>query len=246
MKSKMKPKKLSQTLFIAIILVLIAFIVIALPLRQIVLAEGKPDDNPSTRISKIINQLNELLANKTLSEDSRKSIELRKQYYEWQANRLVEKTENPELVIAQKQTMAAEATQDYILTTPMPTSSRPIGIMRGIDYVRYLEKEAALSEIYWVGKIKDVYVIVYTGVLRNDQTQGVVFVFPENNGSWLKFLTPDKQGSITITSFEGNRLALLSDQGETFFFDIGTLKFTNSSGDILLTVTNTPYPYPSP
>lgn len=239
-----KPTKITP---IIIIVAIIALIAIALPIRQIVLAEGKPGNDLSSRISNIINHLNELLSNKTLPEESRESIELRKRYFEWQATQLVEKTEDPELVIAQKQTLAVEATKEYLSSTPKPTSSRPVGIMKGIDYVRSLEKEAALSEIFWVGKIEDAYVIVYTGVLRNDPTQGVVFIFPENVGSWLKFLTPDKVGSITISDFEGNRLMLMSDKGNTVFFDVTTQEFSNSLGEILSTVTNTPYPpYPSP
>ena len=245
--ASVKSRKWSKTATTVLIVAVIALIAIALPIRHIMLAEGEPGNNSSSRIQNTINYLGELLANKTLPEESRESIELRKRYFEWQATQMAQKTESPERLLAQKQTLVVEATREYLSSTPMPTASRPVGIMKGIDYVRALEREATLSEIFWVGKIKEAYVIVYTGALRNDPAQGVVFVFPEDVGRWLKFLTPDQSGPVTITNFEGNRLTLMSDKGVTVFFDVAAQKFMNSADEALPTATNTPYPpYPGP
>lgn len=239
----MKPNFLPKIAIASIVLTFIVFIAIAQPVIKIVLAEEKPDINSSSRIINIINHLDRILSNKTLSEKSRGSIELRKQYFEWQATQIVSKLDNPKQLLSQKQTQVIEITKESLLTTPEPTSTRPVGIMKGIEYVRSLEEDAILSEIFLVGKVDETYVIIYSGVLRNDLNQGVIYIFPEKEGRWLKYLMPSKLGLLTIINFNGNRLTLLSDSGEIAYFDVDMRQFILSP-DGAISTPSLPYPIP--
>jgi hypothetical protein len=250
-KQAMRMAKLRARTAIIILLAIIGLVALAIPIRQLVLAQNASDANDrGRRLSRIIAHLDNLLSNPALSEDSRDSIELRRQYFEWQATQAAKPSPNSEQLVSQKRTLAAGATGQALYTTPLPTSSRPVGILKGPDTIRHLAREARISDIFWVGKIGGSYIVVYTGSIRNDPSQGVVYVFPENVGSWLKFLTPAKVGSIKVVNYRNNRLILASDQGDTLYFDVAARRFANTIDDLLTpaplpTATTVP-PYPGP
>ncbi|MEW5872837.1 MAG: hypothetical protein AB1894_26495 [Chloroflexota bacterium] len=161
------------------------------------------------------------------AENSRPTITPRAGYSEWHATQAARPGENPTQVFSLKQTLAAQATAQAFASTPLPTATRPTGFYRDVDYVRYLEREAYIYEWLWTGKIGGSYTTVYTGYLRNDPSQGVVYVLPENVGSRLKFLSPQKLGAITIIDYKGNLLVLATDQGYTLYFDVSARQFVN-------------------
>lgn len=233
---------------IAVIIILIGMLIFIHPVLQNAIAGQVDNKDPSIRLSNIIRFLDNLLRDKDLSNESRETIELRKQNFEWQTTQLAIKPDDPEQIIAQKQTLAVEATHEFLLTTPATAATRPVGILYGIDTIRSLAKEASISDIFWVGKVDNVYNIFYTGALKEDPLQGVIYVFPENIGSWLKFLTPNKSGAVTISKDDGNRLFLMSGKGEIFYFDVAAQNFKDESGNPLFLapkITVTPIkPYP--
>jgi hypothetical protein len=235
-------------LFVLLVVIIAAFFMTD---RQLGRAQSNQESSDFGRkLTNIIGYLNQQISNRSSSDPSRKGLEYRKKYYEWLATWVAEPTVDPKLMIAEQQTLAAVATQTFLVTTPLPTSYRPVGILRDPGYVRFIEQEAHLADDFWIGKSGETYIVVYTGYLRSEPDQGVIYIYPENIGKWIKILTPDKSGLYKITSYRDCRLVLDSTGGKTIYFDVLALQFASSMDEVLPTATpflkNEATPYPEP
>lgn len=71
----------------------------------------------------------------------------------------------------------------------------------------------------------DRFIVVQVGSLKNDLEQGVAVVWEQNKDSGKlisekKYLTPSKHGAIKITDFNAFNLSVVSDDGNTWIFNI--------------------------
>ena len=151
-------------------------------------------------------------------------------------------------------TGVAQATEVAVkLRTPQPTPTIITGI-RDIQ-LSPLRSEEALVENQWQGFVAGQLVRVYAGRLTADPEQGFIavekgrsdekgyLVQPAPTAIALatdgtpvvvgglpsytlqKYLTPGKEGAVSIVSVDGLQLTLASKNGKTFTFDLATLAF---------------------
>ena len=236
---------------IILICLFITLLVLFSLLRQRVIANSNQvNDVRYAKLLNIIAYLDRQIEKNPPSSEARNSFEYRKKYFEWQVTQLAKPTEPLEVMVPRKQTSIALSTDNALHRTPMPTPTRRTGILDDPQYERYVSNEAKMAYKFWVGKVGDTYVKVYSGSLWDDPSQGVIYVFQENTLKWLKFPTPTIIGVIEIDDFNGNRLTFSNENGDQIFFDVAALKFANSADEYLPTATNgfstlqTPYPGP--
>jgi pre-peptidase len=135
--------------------------------------------------------------------------------------------------------------------TPQPAT--PAG-----DGVIYDFNMASLSKLIgvniinkWYAEIGDRDFNVFAGSDYYDPAQGMVYVIlfaadgaQLSNGDY--YPTATRSGAVHIVGAQGQRLILLSEGGETFYFDVPGQQFTASLTESVPTVTPLPYtPYPT-
>jgi hypothetical protein len=151
-------------------------------------------------------------------------------------------------------TGVAQATEVAVkLQTPQPTSTIVTGI-RDIQLSPF-HSEEALVENQWQGFVAGQLVRVYAGRLTADPEQGFIAVekMRSDDKGYLaqtaptaislatdgtpvviaglpsytlqKYLTPSKEGAVSIVSVNGLQLTLASKNGKTFTFDLTALAF---------------------
>jgi hypothetical protein len=108
-------------------------------------------------------------------------------------------------------------------------------------------------ENIWHTTISDTIIIVYAGGLHSDSLgktlptpwQGMVRVEVRTPGTPITttdYATPLKNGAVHIVDAQGTRLALLSEGGQAFYFDVSTRQYVPSLSDPTPTPTA---PFPS-
>lgn len=73
----------------------------------------------------------------------------------------------------------------------------------------------------------DASIAVFAGALKQDPSQGVLYVWPgpASSSPGGFYVTPSKSGSIHITNADGHRLTVLAEDGTTFIFDTNSRTF---------------------
>ena len=113
--------------------------------------------------------------------------------------------------------------------------SRPgLGKLMGVNFINT-----------WYAEIGDRQFSVFAGSDYSDPTQGMVYVSVFTaDGSELRdggyYPTATHSGAVHIVGAQGQRLILLSEDGETFYFDVPGQQFTASLTESVPTVT--PWP----
>ncbi len=103
----------------------------------------------------------------------------------------------------------------------------------------------------WSEETGDRKIIVYAGSDWNDDAQGIIFVAQVTlSGDILPdggyYITPDKTGALRIISAEGERLTLLSQNGDTYYFDVPGQTFVSSPSQSVPIATFAPTFTPEP
>jgi len=143
------------------------------------------------------------------------------------------------LMIA-KQTGIANATNIAGNITPLPTNTRETGLFPGVGYVKGISEEARLSQTYYIGIQDGEYITVIVGNMRNDPSQGAVYIFSPKANGWKKFLLPEKVNTVQIDSGDGSELKISDGAGNVFSFNLITNSFMNSLGTPISTITPSP------
>jgi hypothetical protein len=119
--------------------------------------------------------------------------------------------------------------------------------------VKGISEEARLSQTYYIGICDGEYITVIVGNMRNDSSQGAVYIFSPKAKGWEKFLLPEKVNTLQIVTGEWPELMIPDGAGKVFSFNLITNSFRNSLGTPLPTITpsptnmvgsGTPYPLP--
>ena len=101
------------------------------------------------------------------------------------------------------------------------------GIYPGSDAM--VKPDEAQINNYWQGKIGDLDVVVLAGSDPNDASQGLVLMITsgsgEQKGSYERFLTPVKGGSLRITGVNGSEIVMQPLNGGQIAFDINQKAF---------------------
>jgi hypothetical protein len=163
-------------------------------------------------------------------------------------------------------TLAAEPTSDlqeaYPIFNNVPPSpdeilfNRPESTLAGygILYEGATAGDPSHKYIFngkiWLQSTHDSVIWVRGGRALDPSTQGAVRVIiaphysdsPHQNDVVIE--SPIQAGELTITGAVGERLILISEQGQIFYFDVPALSFVNSLEELVPTATPVPLPTP--
>lgn len=200
------------------------------------------EDPVSRALAAQINNYDDQLKNKSLDTDSQKKLKVERRFYEQQATQRADLLQTPEeSLYSAKQTVVAKDS-----LTPQPTYSKP-NVKMGMQdqaYFPYVQ-DADLSTA-WAEPSGDDYVLYFSGKLKTDPGQGVIYIFDVGKMKVKKYLAPGKDGDLKITGFDKNKLFLISQNGKKEYFDTNALNFSVDNGS-LVDVTPTPQAaYPAP
>jgi hypothetical protein len=125
---------------------------------------------------------------------------------------------------------------DQILTNNLEGRLAGVGVLRSIEPPVILHGDEAgayeLSDIAWEEWTYDSFITVFTGRMSAAPNQGVVWVqiMPHYKlyQDRLVIPSPVQAGTLSITGAMGERLILNSEQGQTFYFDVPSLRFVDS------------------
>jgi hypothetical protein len=129
--------------------------------------------------------------------------------------------------------------------TPLP--STPAGDGGIIDiYKPSVDKGLGIYIVNeWSAEIDGRQYLVFAGSYYEDPEQGLIYVsvftadeFPLPDGGY--YLTPTRSGPVQIIGAQGKRLILVSEGGETFFFDVPGQQFAASLTESVPTATSWP------
>lgn len=204
------------------------------------------------KLSNIIQILNERIKG-SLSDDERIANTQRRDYFAGQATKLAMPTINPTVLMNAKETGIAEATKAVRTSTQYPTETRATGLFLGVGYVKGLSEEAKLSKTYLIGNRNGEYITVLVGNLRDDLSQGVIYIYSPMEKGWEKFLCPGEVGALQLIGEIGSELKISDDSGKIISFNIQTESYGNVLGTPIPTILPSPTemdeigtPYPEP
>lgn len=115
------------------------------------------------------------------------------------------------------------------------TSSYPTGLLEDIQPPFPPMKYAITST--WQDYVDGLLTRVYAGALGEDPGQGVLIVTQQNSMGGGVFFPPQKNGALTIISFDGLRLIIHTQTGDELIFDSASLQFISSLEEIQPTIT---------
>ncbi len=233
-----KSQKIMLFLFVIMVIIIVGVYLFS-PVDQPASAQSSKVDPRVTRLTKIIQLLDERI-NKSTSYEVLQANKLRRDYFAWQATELAKPTIEPTVLMNAKQTGIANATNIARNTTPLPTETREIGLFSGVGFVRGLSEEARLSQTYFIGIRDGEYITVIVGNMRDDPSQGAIYIFSLKAKGWEKFLLPEKVDTLRIISGDGSELELSDDVGKIFSFNLNTESFMNGLGTPIPSITPSP------
>ena len=92
----------------------------------------------------------------------------------------------------------------------------------------------------WTGGFDGQNYVVYAGSLAGDPDQGVVDVdvmsLNFTQGRFARYLTPVKSGPARIQSWQGTRLILTTQGGDTLYFEVTAQQFVSSLREVVPTL----------
>jgi hypothetical protein len=111
----------------------------------------------------------------------------------------------------------------------MAQAENSSGIYEGSDAI--VKPDEAQVNNYWQGKLGDLDTVVLAGSVPNDPTQGLILLISSGSGaqtgSYERFLTPEKNGSLRIVSVHDTRIVLQTANGGQIQFDLTQKGFVN-------------------
>lgn len=117
-----------------------------------------------------------------------------------------------------------------ILAADVPPT--PESGIRDIQISPFRAQEALIAN-RWQGTVAGTFVVVYAGRLTTSPDQGLVAVSVGTPGtpafSLQQYPTPARVGSVRIIAESGSLLTLVSDNGTSVTFDVGTRMFTQGT-----------------
>jgi hypothetical protein len=173
---------------------------------------------------------------------------------EWQTVEALQRQTQQAAALTPIPTGTARWSIPPITSAPVPTEPYPV-TPAGDGAIIDPDEDPALSKLIvvtilssWYTDVGGKHITVFAGSDYNDDAQGMVYVtidgYPLPDGSY--FPTPHRSGAVRIVGAQGQRLILLSIGGETFYFDVPGLQFTDSLSANVPTVTPRPItPTPS-
>lgn len=179
---------------------------------------SSPPDPRVTRLTRIIQLLDERI-NQSTSAEARQANTQRRDYFAWQATELAQPTTDALILMQEKQTAIVKATETASQATPLPAATRETGLFSGAGFVRGLSEEAKLSPNYYIASRDGEYITVTVGNLRADPSQGAVYIFSPRANEWEKYRVPEKVGELSIISGDGSELKISGDAGKVFSFN---------------------------
>jgi hypothetical protein len=140
---------------------------------------------------------------------------------------IVQPTPTPTLsgsVPPEKSTAFATETMMAQTQTPFlaPTQTPEQGILEGIAPPFSTDRFWSGGN-QWNGYVNNTFTIAYVGAYGNDRQQGVVVVVTESSEEWVN--SPERNGTLTISSAEGTMLTLSSTEGVVYQFDLNAKIF---------------------
>jgi hypothetical protein len=87
----------------------------------------------------------------------------------------------------------------------------------------------------WYGYANSVLLMVHAGSRGDDHQQGVVLIVTDTSTDWYD--TPEKDGTLTITSANGTVLSLTATNGAVYQFNVATRSFVSPTGNPNVTPT---------
>jgi hypothetical protein len=180
------------------------------------------------------------IINKSTSDEERQANKQRRDYFAGKATELAKPTIDRTVLLNAKHTGIANATNTAKYITLLPTVTRETGLFSGVGFVKGLSEEARLSKNYYIGIRDGEYITVIVGNMRDDPSQGVIYIFSPKAKGWKKFILPEKVGILHIISGDGSDLKISDDVGKVFSFNLTTESFINNLGIPITTTTPSP------